>query len=56
VIYIRSGQPQQAQAATAAIKRISPQTTLEHSRKTIPFKDPAVLDSLLADLGKAGLK
>ena len=56
VISIRSDQPKQAQAATAAIKRISPQTSLEDWRQSLPFKDPAVLDSVLADLHKAGLE
>ena len=56
VIAIRSGQLPEARAAAAAIKRINPDASLEGWRQSLPYKDPAVLDRVLVDLGKAGLE
>jgi adenylate cyclase len=51
-----SGQAEEAQAEAAEVLRLSPKFSLEVTRQTLPYQDPAVLERALAALRKAGLK
>jgi adenylate cyclase len=61
--YVELGRLDEARAEVAEVMRLSPQLTLEGERRaaehgvaSIPLKDRALAERLLADLGKAGLK
>ncbi len=47
---------EEARAEVAEILRINPTFSLEGVRRTVPFKDPAVVERMVAALRKAGLK
>jgi len=49
------GHEGQARAEAAEIRRISPQISLESLRRSLPYKDQALLEHVLAQLSKAGL-
>jgi adenylate cyclase len=61
--YVELGRLDEARAEVAEVMRLNPQLTLEGERRarehgvaSIPLKDRALAERLLADLGKAGLK
>lgn len=54
--YAELGRQEEAQAEAAEVLRLSPQFSLEAWGRMIPWKDPAVLERLLAAWRKAGLK
>lgn len=54
--YTELGREEEARAEAAEMLRISPNLSLEVWRQRLPYKDPAVLERLLAALSKAGLK
>ena len=54
--YSELGREEEARAEVAEMLRISPNLSLEVWRQRLPYKDPAVLERLLAALSKAGLK
>jgi adenylate cyclase len=56
VTYSESGREEEARAEVAEVMRLSPNFSLEAVRRNSPYKDPAVLERLLAALHKAGLK
>jgi len=56
VIYSELGRVEEVQAEVAEALRISPQLSLEVWRQRAPYKDPTVLERILAALRKAGLK
>jgi adenylate cyclase len=55
-IYSELGREEEARAEVAEVLRINPQYSLEVLRQRSPFKDPAVLERMIAALRKAGLK
>jgi len=50
------GHEGQARAEAAEIRRISPQISLESLRRSLPYKDQALLEHVLTQLSKAGLR
>ena len=54
--YVKLGREKEAQAEATEVLRIYPKFSLEHYAKTLPFKDPSVVDDTIACLRKAGLK
>jgi adenylate cyclase len=50
------GQEGQARAEVAEIKRVSPQISLQSLRRSLPYKDDALRERLLAHLSNAGLR
>ena len=54
--YSELGREAEARAEAAEILRLNPTYSLEVWRQITPFKDPAVLERVLATLRKAGLK
>jgi tetratricopeptide (TPR) repeat protein len=56
VIYSELGREEEARAEVAEVLRISPNFSLEVLRQRFPYKDPAVLERMIAALRKAGLK
>jgi len=54
-IYVELGRMDDARAAVAEIKRISPTASVELWRERLPYRDPAVLDRLIENWEKAGL-
>jgi adenylate cyclase len=56
VTYIKLGREKEAQAEAAEVLRIHPKFSLDHYAKTLPLKDPSVVDDTIACLRKAGLK
>jgi adenylate cyclase len=55
-IYSELGREEEARAEAAEVLRINPKYSLEVWRQRSPYKDPAVLERMLAALRKAGLK
>jgi len=55
-IYSELGREEEARAEAAEVLKISPKYSLEVWRQIAPYKDPAVLERMLAALRKAGLK
>jgi tetratricopeptide (TPR) repeat protein len=55
-IYSELGREEEARAEAAEVLKISPKHSLEVWRQRAPYKDPAVLERMLAALRKAGLK
>ncbi len=55
-IYSELGREEEARAEVVEVLKISPNFSLEVLRQRLPFKDPAVLERMLAALRKAGLK
>jgi adenylate cyclase len=55
-IYSELGRAEEARAEVAEVLRITPKYSLERLRQMSPYKDPAVLERMLAALRKAGLK
>jgi len=55
-IYSELGREEEARAEAAEVLKISPNFSLEVLRQRLPFKDPAVLERMLAALRKAGMK
>jgi adenylate cyclase len=55
-IYSELGREEEARAEAAEVLKINPQYSLERWRQIWPYKDPAVLERLIAALRKAGLK
>jgi adenylate cyclase len=55
VIYSEQGREEEARAE-AEILRLNPNFSLEVWRQNVPYKDPAVVERILAALRKAGLK
>jgi adenylate cyclase len=53
--YVAAGRPGDAEWEVAEIQVLNPEDTLTHLRRTLPIRDPAILESLLADLEEAGL-
>jgi tetratricopeptide (TPR) repeat protein len=56
VSYSELGREEEARAEAAEVLRINPQYSLEVLRQRSPFKDPAVLERMIAALRKAGLR
>ena len=56
VVYSELGREEEARAEAAEVLRINPKYSLEVLRQSAPYKDPAVLERMLAALRKAGLK
>ena len=56
VIYSELGREEEARAEAAEVLRLNPKYSLEGLRQISPYKDPAVLERMLAALRKAGLK
>ncbi|MGE0825305.1 MAG: CHAT domain-containing protein [Candidatus Binatia bacterium] len=50
------GRAAEARAEVANILRMNPQTSLTSLRQSLPYKDPAIRERLLAHLSKAGLR
>jgi len=50
------GREKEASAEAAEVLRINPKFSLDHFRKTVPYKNQAALDRIIAALRKAGLK
>ena len=55
VIYSELGRTEEAQAEAAEMLRISPNATLKGQRKTMPFKDQALLERYMEGLRDAGI-
>ena len=55
-IYSELGREEEARAEVAEVLKISPNLSLEVLRQRVPFKDPAILERMLAALRKAGLQ
>ena len=55
-IYIELSRINEARAQVTEILKRSPETTLEVWRQRLPYKDPAVLERVVAALQKAGLE
>ena len=55
VIYSELGRTEEAQAEAAEMLRISPNATLKGQRKTMPFKDQALLERYMEGLRNAGI-
>jgi adenylate cyclase len=55
-IYVELGREEEAEAEGDEFVRLSPQLSLEELRQRLPYKDPAVLERVLASARKAGLK
>src|SRR5437016_3825714 len=55
-IYSELGREEEARVEAAEVLRINPKYSLEVWRQRSPYKDPAVLERMLAALRKAGLK
>jgi adenylate cyclase len=55
-IYSELGREEEARAEAAEVLRINPKYSLEVWRQRFLYKDPAVLECMLAALRKAGLK
>jgi adenylate cyclase len=55
-VYSELNREREAQAEAAEIIRLNPQISLEVVRQIFPFKDPAMLERVIAALRKAGLK
>jgi class 3 adenylate cyclase len=55
-IYSELGREEEARAEAAEVLKISPKYSLEVWRQRAPYKDPAVLERMLAALRKVGLK
>jgi adenylate cyclase len=53
--YVAVGRLADAEWEAAEIQVLNPGDTLSHLRRTLPMRDPALLESLLADLKRAGL-
>ncbi len=56
VLYIESGRQEEAQAEAREAERLSPQASLESLRRSVPYKNQADLDRLLAGMRKTGLQ
>jgi tetratricopeptide (TPR) repeat protein len=56
VIYSELGREEEARAEAAEVLRLNPKFSLEVWRQRNPYKDPAVLERMVAALRKAGLK
>jgi adenylate cyclase len=56
VVYSELGREEEARAEAAEVLRINPKYSLEVWRQITPYKDPAVLERMLAALRRAGLK
>ena len=56
VIYSELDREEEARAEVAEVLRLNPKYSLEVLRQISPYKDPAVLERMLAALRKAGLK
>jgi adenylate cyclase len=54
-IYIDLGREEEARAEVTEALRVNPKLSLKVIQDA-PFKDPAVVESMIADLSKAGLK
>jgi adenylate cyclase len=55
-IYSELGREEEARAEAAEVLRLNPKYSLEVLRQMTPFKDPAVIERMVAALRKAGLK
>jgi len=55
-IYAELDQRENARAEMAIIQKQSPQTSFETLKRKLPYKDPAVLERVLAAISKAGLQ
>jgi adenylate cyclase len=55
-IYSELGREEEARAEAAEVLRLNPKYSLEGMRQRDPYKDPVVLERMLAALRKAGLK
>ena len=56
VTYVSLGREEEARAEAAEVLRIHPKFSLEYHAKTIPLKNQADVDYIIASLRKAGLK
>jgi len=56
ICYAELGRLEEARAEAAEVLRINPKYSLEVLRQRFPYKDPAVLERMLAALRRAGLK
>ncbi|NIQ36996.1 MAG: tetratricopeptide repeat protein [Proteobacteria bacterium] len=56
IIYSETGRQKEAEAEVAAIRRISPEYSLDTMRERIPYKDQAVLERTRDALRKAGFQ
>jgi adenylate cyclase len=54
--YIRMGQEKEAGLEAAEVLRINPNFSLDNFAKVLPFKNQSVVDILIGDMRKAGLK
>jgi tetratricopeptide (TPR) repeat protein len=54
--YAELNRVEEAQAEAAEVLRLSPTFSLNVWRQSLPFKDPAVIERMVAALRKAGLK
>jgi adenylate cyclase len=56
VVYSELGREEEARAEAAEVLRINPKYSLEVLRQRFPYKDPAVVERMVAALRRAGLK
>jgi len=56
LVYSELGREEEARAEAAEVLRLNLSFSLEGMRQRLPFKDPAEVERVLADLRKAGLK
>jgi len=56
VVYSELGREKEARAEVAEILRITPGTSLERWRQTMPYKNQAHLERFITGLRKAGMK
>jgi len=56
VSYSELGRQEEARAEAAALLRLNPHYSVEVDRQRLPYKDPAVLERVLAALRQAGLQ
>jgi adenylate cyclase len=56
VVYGELGRQEEARVEAAEFVRLSPETSLEGWKERLPYKDQVILERILEDLRKAGLK
>ena len=54
LVYSELGREEEARAEAAEVLRLNLSFSLEGMRQRLPFKDPAEVERVLADLRKAG--
>lgn len=55
-LYARSGRPDEARAMWRELMEVNPTFSIEHLRRTLPYRDPNVLGRLVEALKGAGVE